>query len=103
MSTIADLIQTRKHVARNALILKRRSYFLGGRRCLIIFGRETRGADFCNFCHFCHFCRTCPVCRSFGGPQNRLARMLDPPLGRISVAKERLKRCTVSLQNEAGP
>lgn len=38
--------------------------------------------------------------RSFGGPQNRLARMLDPPLGRISVAKERLKRCTVSLQNE---
>lgn len=41
-----------------------------------------------------------PFHRSFGGPQNRLARMLDPPIGRLSVASERLKRCVVSLQNE---
>ena len=41
-----------------------------------------------------------PMHRSFGGPQNRLARMLDPPSGRLSVARERLKRCVVSLQNE---
>ena len=38
--------------------------------------------------------------RSFGGPQNRLARMLDPPMGRLEVAKGRLKRCVVGLQNE---
>ncbi|CAE7254819.1 unnamed protein product [Symbiodinium sp. KB8] len=38
--------------------------------------------------------------RSHGGPQNRLARMLDPPYGRLEVAKARLSRCVVSLQNE---
>lgn len=38
--------------------------------------------------------------RTLGGPQNRLARMLDPPMGRLKVAQERLRRCVVGLQNE---
>ena len=51
-------------------------------------------------CFSQRFQRVSPFHRSFGGPQNRLARMLDPPSGRLSVARERLKRCVVSLQNE---